>query len=80
MKEKLINFLKINDVYDAFISNVANEALDEVIERNEIAEEKGFAINIIGVAFDWSKSPEGKKFWASVSEKWDCNISIKPTL
>lgn len=76
MKKKLIvktftRFLKKNDVYDLYLTNLMNcreqetEPIDFIINCLNRAPE-----NLILGAFPWCSLPTQKKSWGKLSDEW----------
>ena len=66
-KEQITEWLKLNDLYDAFAKNISSKTVDEVIE--EYLKEES-VIGIIDFAFIWENTDEGQDFWCSANEKF----------
>lgn len=62
MKDKFIEFLKEHNAYEKFVNNlkaICNTTIDELCTDDCFTE-------WIGVAFDWSLTPEGKHYWQNL--------------
>lgn len=73
MKEKFLKFLKENDAYDNFVSNLGNETFDhhyDIVISDDAAEE------LISSAFSWfDKSIKGDhNYWADLDSDWRSNV------
>lgn len=66
-KEQIVEWLMLNDLYDAFAKNISSKTVDEVIE--EYLKEES-VIGIIDFAFIWENTDEGQDFWCSANEKF----------
>lgn len=73
-----INILKNNNALNAYISNLNNIGKDykyfrkDLFQRNAISCDYFFyeSLFLILGAFDWSKTNEGRDYWAKLSGKW----------
>ena len=68
MKAKFIEFLKSQNIYEAFEQNLKADhgaELDEFIDRH---------VNephiLIAGAFDWENSPQGHFYWFKINDQW----------
>ena len=68
---KLIEFLKEEKVYDAFIGNY-NRLADADIEPSidEFLEYEQGDSSAIASAFIWSETEQGTEFWGEIDVKW----------
>ena len=66
-KEQIIEWLKSNDLYDAFAKNISSKTVDEVIE--EYLKEES-VIGIIDFAFIWRNTDEGQDFWCNFDREF----------
>lgn len=67
MKEKFINFLKVNKAHEKFIKNLRNSRYSS-IDEFEDEEYDDWILN----AFRWDKTPEGEEYWQELDDMW-CN-------
>ena len=56
------------EVVDAFIKNFKEQRSTDV---NTWLQENGSNKDLVGMAFDWSKTEEGFDYWEEVSEVWE---------
>ena len=66
-KEQVIEWLKSNNLYDAFAKNISPVTVEEMVEKycSRIR-----AIGIIDFALTWVQTKEGFKFWDNANDKF----------
>ena len=66
-KEQIIEWLKSNNLYDAFAKNISPVTVEEMVEKycSRIR-----AIGIIDFALTWVQTKEGFKFWDNANDKF----------
>lgn len=67
MKQQFIDFLKENNLYEEFLTNLKNDG--EFSSLDELCEAKEPYRWIIG-AFEWFKQDQHWKVWDELDEKW----------
>lgn len=59
-KEQIIEWLKSNNLYDAFAKNISSKTVEEEVEQYS---RQRHVIGIIDFAFDWEDTDERFDFW-----------------
>lgn len=65
-KEQIIEWLKSNELYDAFAKNI-HQSVKEMVERSEA---KGWSHKLIEYPFCWSCTSEGFLFWNNANKEF----------
>lgn len=78
MKERFIQFLKDNKIYNRFCGYYAANRIKPLDYYLDNTNPKYFILN----SFSWSKTDEGEEFWTDLDYKWvqsiaDKEVSIK---
>jgi len=71
MKNKFIEFLKENEAYEKFKTNLKEDRIN--IESKQATLKTVFEehpLNYIEVGFVWHKTQEGYNFWHSLNKLW----------
>ena len=63
-KEQIIEWLKSNNLYDAFAKNILSKTVEEEVEQYS---RQRHVIGIIDFAFDWEDTDEGFDFWGQAN-------------
>lgn len=66
-KEQIVEWLKVQGLYETFAKNISFKTVDEVIE--ECLKEES-VIGIIDFAFIWSNTDEGQDFWCNADREF----------
>lgn len=78
-KEQIVEWLKVQGLYETFAKNISFKTVDEVIE--ECLKEES-VIGIIDFAFIWSNTDEGQDFWCNADRefrKWFNSADEQPS-
>lgn len=68
LKKQFINFLKDNDAYSKFTSNLKLRNNGDF--NNFIKSNKTNPVSWISLAFTWINTPEGEDFWLILNNNW----------
>ena len=66
-KEQIVEWLKVQGLYETFAKNISFKTVDEVIE--ECLKEESVIV-IIDFAFIWSNTDEGQDFWCNADREF----------
>ena len=80
MKERFIQFLMDEGLYEAFTHNLRDDhLLAPTLDRYLESIPYGSLNNLIACAFRWFPTKEGHAFWKAVDTKWQAFCGVHST-
>jgi len=80
MKERFIQFLMDEGVYDAFILNLKRDhLLEPTLETYLDTIQPGSINNLVACAFRWQPTKEEHAYWKAIDAKWQAFCGVHNT-